>query len=419
MLSMERRVLGMIMAGGKGSRLYPLTRERAKPAVPFGGKYRIVDFVLSNFLNSAIHSVYVLTQFKSQSLLQHLRDGWQFSNLLQNQFIIPVPAQMRAGESWYQGTADAIFQNINLIEQSRPDAVAIFSADHIYRMDIRQMISFHRAKYASVTVACLPIPKENVSAFGAVARDSAGNILSFHEKQASPPEIPGRPGWCLVSMGNYIFETDVLLGELYQDAEREDSRHDFGHDILPRMISKQRVVVYDFQENRIDGEAEHNQGYWRDVGTVDAYYEAAMDLLSPRPSLNLYNRQWPIHTAEYNDPPSKVVRGEEGRLGQVENSMLCGGSVIAGGLVRSSILGRNTYTCEGAEVENCIVLDNCVIAPGCRLRQVILDKNVRLEPGTVIGYDRETDGRRYSVSDNGIVVVSGGRTPVQLSTVSV
>ncbi|OFW10675.1 MAG: glucose-1-phosphate adenylyltransferase [Acidobacteria bacterium RIFCSPLOWO2_02_FULL_59_13] len=416
---MERRVLGMIMAGGKGSRLYPLTRERAKPAVPFGGKYRIVDFVLSNFLNSAIHSVYVLTQFKSQSLLQHLRDGWQFSNLLQNQFIIPVPAQMRAGESWYQGTADAIFQNINLIEQSRPDMVAIFSADHIYRMDIRQMISFHRSKYASATVACLPTPTRSASAFGVVAQDNAGHILSFHEKLASPPEIPGRPGWCLVSMGNYIFETDVLLQELYRDAEREDSRHDFGHDILPRMISKQRVIVYDFLENPIEGEQEHNRGYWRDVGTVDAYYEAAMDLISPEPSLNLYNRHWPIHTAEYNDTPAKAVCGEDGRAGQVENSLLCGGSIIAGGLVRNSILGRNISVQPGAEVENCIVLDNCRIAPGCRIRQVILDKNVRLEPGTVIGYDREADSRRYFMSDNGITVVSGGRTPVQLSTVSV
>ncbi|MBI4463297.1 MAG: glucose-1-phosphate adenylyltransferase [Acidobacteria bacterium] len=416
---MELRVLGMIMAGGKGSRLYPLTRERAKPAVPFGGKYRIVDFVLSNFLNSGVQSVYVLTQFKSQSLLQHLRDGWQFSNILQNQFIIPVPAQMRAGESWYQGTADAIFQNINLIEQSHPDMVAIFSADHIYRMDIRQMISFHRAKYASVTVACLPIPKEKASAFGVVAQDKTGHIVSFHEKQASAPEIPGRPGLCLASMGNYIFETDVLLHELYRDAEREDSRHDFGHDILPRMIPKQRVVVYDFLENRIEGEAEHNRGYWRDVGTVEAYYEAVMDLLSPQPSLNLYNRHWPLHTAEYNDPPAKVVRGEDGRLGRVENSLICGGSIISGGAVRNSILGRNITVHSEAEVENCIVLDHCSIGPRCRLRQVILDKNVHLKPDTQIGYDREADSRRYFVSDNGIVVVSGGRTPVELTTVSI
>lgn len=415
---MELRILGMIMAGGKGSRLYPLTRERAKPAVPFGGKYRIIDFVLSNFINSGIYSLYVLTQFKSQSLLQHLRDGWQFSNLLQNQFIIPVPAQMRAGESWYQGTADAIFQNVNLIEQSMPHLAAIFSADHIYRMDLRQMVAYHESQRAAVTVACLPVPKERAADFGVVEVDSHGRIMAFYEKQASAPEIPGRPGWCLASMGNYIFETIPLLLELYREAGREDSRHDFGYDILPRMATDAPVFAYNFLDNRIVGETEHNRGYWRDVGTLDAYYEASMDLRSPLPYLNLYNPNWPLRTAEYNDPPAKVIYGEDGRLGQVENSLVCGGGLVAGGVVRNSILGRNVSVQSGAEVEDCILLDNCVVTRGCRLRRAILDKNVRLEPDTQIGYDPEADSHRYFISEKGVVVVSGDRTPVEISRVT-
>ncbi|MBI4460315.1 MAG: glucose-1-phosphate adenylyltransferase [Acidobacteria bacterium] len=414
---MELRILGMIMAGGKGSRLYPLTRERAKPAVPFGGKYRIIDFVLSNFINSGIYSLYVLTQFKSQSLLQHLRDGWQFANLLRDQFIIPVPAQMRAGEIWYQGTADAVYQNVNLIEQSHPQMVAIFSADHIYRMDIRQMMSFHQSRRAAVTVACLPVPREQSAAFGVLEQDSAGRIIGFYEKQASAPEIPGKPGWCLASMGNYLFETSLLLRELYQDAEREDSRHDFGYDILPRMIREQAIYAYDFLENRIEGETEQHLGYWRDVGTVDAYFEASMDLRSPASQLNLYNRAWPLRTAEYNDPPAKVLRGEDECAGLVENSLVCGGCIIAGGVVRNSVLGRNILVQSGAEVEECILLDNCVITRGCRLRRAILDKNVRLQPDTQVGCDREADKRRYFMSEKGVAVVSGGRTPVEISKV--
>ena len=415
---MDLRILGMIMAGGKGSRLYPLTRERAKPAVPFGGKYRIIDFVLSNFINSGIYSLYVLTQFKSQSLLQHLRDGWQFANLLRNQFIIPVPAQMRAGESWYQGTADAVYQNVNLIEQSHPQMVAIFSADHIVRMDIRQMVAFHQSRRAALTVACLPVPKEHSVAFGVLEQDSAGRIVGFYEKQASAPEIPGHPGWCLASMGNYLFETGILLPQLYQDAEREDSRHDFGYDILPRLIQEYPVFAYNFLENRIEGETEGNYGYWRDVGTVDAYFEASMDLRSPTSQLNLYNPSWPLRTAEYNDPPTKVLCGEDGRAGHVENSLVCGGCIIAGGVVRDSVLGRNVSVQSGAEVEDCILLDNCLVPRGCRLRRAILDKNVRLEPNTQIGYDPVADSHRYFISEKGVVVVSGGRTPVEISRVA-
>ena len=416
---MELRVLGMIMAGGKGSRLHPLTRERAKPAVPFGGKYRIIDFVLSNFINSGIYSLYVLTQFRSQSLLQHLRDGWQFANLLQNQFIIPVPAQMRVGELWYQGTADAIFQNVNLIEQSYPQIVAIFSADHIYRMDLRQMISYHEAKRAAATVACIPVPKERSVDFGVVEVDAQGHIIAFWEKDPAAPEIPGRPGWCLASMGNYLFETTVLLQELYRDAEREESRHDFGYDILPHLIAEDRVYAYNFLENRIEGEMEQNRGYWRDVGTVDAFFEANMDLRAPLPQLNLYNRNWPLRTAEYNDPPAKIIYGDDGRPGHVENSLVGGGCVIAGGMVRDSVLGRNVHVDSGAIVENAILMDNCFVGRDCRIQRAILDKNVRLESGMRIGSDPDEDSHHHFVSEGGVVVVSGGRTPVPISPVVV
>ncbi len=305
---MPIRVLAFVLAGGKGTRLYPLTKERAKPAVPFGGRYRIVDFVLSNLLNSGIYSIYVLIQFKSQSLLQHISEGWEAGGLLKNNFIIPVPAQMRSpAEDWYRGTADAIYQNINLIEQANPDIVVIFGADHIYRMNIRQMIEYHVAKQAEVTIAAIPVPRAESREFGVIEAHADGSVAGFHEKKANAPTMPGNPERVFASMGNYIFNTDLLLKQLHADGPREDSSHDFGHDILPGLINDSRMFAYDFQTNEIPGDPPDQPAYWRDVGTIDAYYEASMDLRSVKPELNLYNRKWPLRTAGYQDPPVKFT----------------------------------------------------------------------------------------------------------------
>jgi glucose-1-phosphate adenylyltransferase len=278
---MRIRVLGIVLAGGKGTRLFPLTKERAKPAVPFGGKYRIIDFVLSNFINSGIYSVYVLTQFRSQSLLQHLAEGWQAGSLLKSQFVIPVPAQMRSpDETWYQGTADAIYQNINLVEQSDPDVVAIFGGDHIYRMNITSMIEYHIAKKADVTVAAIPAPRGMASEFGVIEATEDGRIQDFHEKNPNAPPMPGDPSRVFASMGNYVFSTRTLLKLLHDDAAEEASQHDFGHNILPKLAGKAEIYAYDFQTNRIPGEPPDAEPYWRDVGTIDAYFDANMDLRS-------------------------------------------------------------------------------------------------------------------------------------------
>ncbi len=416
---MKLRVLGIVLAGGKGERLHPLTKERAKPAVPFGGKYRIIDFVLSNFINSGIYSIYVLTQFKSQSLLQHLSDGWQFANLLKNQFIIPVPAQMRKGEVWYEGTSDAIFQNINLIEQADPHLVAVFGADHIYRMDVSQMIHFHDGKRAAGTVAAIPMPRDQARGFGVIEVAPDWRITGFHEKTPHPPEIPGRPGWSLASMGNYIFDTRVLVTELHDDAARADSDHDFGRNILPEMIHRHGVYAYDFQTNEIPGETPQNRGYWRDVGTLDAYYLANMDLRSVSPSLNLFNRQWPLRTANYAEPPAKFTFDDDDRRGHAVDSIVCEGCIVSGGTVRNSVLGRRVFVHSWSLVEDSIVMDNCDIGRRAKIRRAILDKNVRVPPDAEIGYDLERDRQHHKVTDSGIVVVSGRRTPVEIATVAV
>ena len=414
---MQVRVLTFVLAGGKGTRLYPLTKERAKPAVPFGGRYRIVDFVLSNLINSGLNSIYVLIQFKSQSLLQHLRDGWDFGAFLKNNFIIPVPAQMRSpGEDWYRGTADAIYQNINLIEQANPHMVAIFGADHIYRMNIREMIEYHIHKRARATVAAIPVPKELAVEFGVIEANPHGEILGFHEKKANPPTMPGDPDQCFASMGNYVFSTDLLLKELYRDAEDPNSSHDFGRDILPGLVGNDALFAYDFQTNRIPGDPAHQAAYWRDVGTIDAYYEASMDLRSVMPSLNLYNRQWPLRTAGYSDAPAKFTFDEEGRRGQALDSIVAGGSILAGGAVKNSVLGRGVRIEAGATIEDSVIFDNCLIDRGAKIRKAILDKNVYVLPGEEIGYNLEKDRERYHVTDSGIVVVEGHRSSVDIAT---
>jgi glucose-1-phosphate adenylyltransferase len=419
---MQLKVMAFVLAGGKGTRLAPLTKERAKPAVPFGGRYRIIDFVLSNLVNSGIYSIYVLIQFKSQSLLQHLRDGWEFSGILKNQFIIPVPAQMRLpGENWYRGTADAIYQNANLIEQSDPHIVAIFGADHIYRMNIRQMVEFHEQKRADVTVAAIPVPRSMASEFGVIVVDGDGRIREFREKDPDAPPMPGNPDFVLASMGNYIFKKSTLLHELESDHSREDSAHDFGKDILPGLIGRAEIFAYDFNTNRIPGDPPDQAAYWRDVGAIDAYYEASMDLRSVTPSLNLYNRQWPLRTAGYEDPPAKFVFDEEGRRGMAVESIVGGGSIVSGGYVKGSILGRNVRIFDGAVVENSVLFDNCRIGKGAKVRRAILDKNVVIPDGATVGIDIEADKRKpgYSVTESGLVVVEGERSRVTLSTMDV
>jgi glucose-1-phosphate adenylyltransferase len=417
---MRIRVLGIVLAGGKGTRLYPLTRERAKPAVPFGGKYRIIDFVLSNFINSGIYAVYVLTQFRSQSLLQHLSEGWQFGGLLKSQFVIPVPAQMRSpGETWYQGTADAIYQNINLVEQSDPDVVAVFGGDHIYRMNITSMIEYHMQKGAEISVAAIPVEKKYAAEFGVIEASEDGHILAFHEKKPCAPTIPGDGERVYASMGNYIFSTRTLLRLLHEDAAEAESAHDFGRDILPKLAGHAEIYAYDFQSNHIPGEPPEAGPYWRDVGSIDAYYEANMDLRSVSPALNLYNRQWPVRSVSYPDPPAKFTFDDENRRGQAIDSIVSGGCLLSGGTVRNSVLGRGVRVHSGAVLDQCVILDYCDIGRRAKVRNAILDKNVRVPEGAVIGYDLERDLQQYFVTETGIVVVSGGRTAVDVTTLTV
>jgi glucose-1-phosphate adenylyltransferase len=399
------RTLALVMAGGQGTRLYPLTRDRAKPAVPFGGKYRIVDFVLSNLVNSQIYSIYVLVQWRSQSLIEHLKDGWQFGRILHDHFIVPVPAQMRLGESWYQGTADAIFQNLNLIEDFRPDLVAVFGADHIYRMDIAQMIEFHTERKASVSVATLPVAVEESDQFGILEVDSGLRVFGFDEKPKTTKAMPGAPGKCLASMGNYLFDPQVLRAALIEDSQSRDSRHDFGRDLIPALIDRVPVYAYNFMTNRIRGDSEENLSYWRDVGTIDAYYEANMDLRDARPHLNLYNASWPLRTAYYNQPAAKFVFNEDSRRGQALHSVISEGCIISGGSVRSSVLGRSVFVHSYSQIDDSIIMDYSNIGRGARIRRAIIDKNVHIAEGDVIGYDLEQDRKRFTVTDSGIVVI--------------
>src|SRR5215472_2846050 len=417
---MRIRVLGIVLAGGKGTRLAPLTKERAKPAVPFGGKYRIIDFVLSNFINSGINSLYVLTQFRSQSLLQHLAEGWQFGSLLKTQFVIPAPAQMRSSdETWYQGTADAIYQNINLVEQSDPHVVAIFGGDHIYRMNVMSMIEYHVQKAAEVTVAAIPVDRKHASEFGVIETSEDGHILAFHEKNPDAPTMPGDHDRVHASMGNYVFSTRTLLRLLHDDAAEPNSNHDFGKDILPKLAGKSEMFAYDFQTNRITGEPAGSIPYWRDVGTIDAYYEANMDLRSISPALNLFNRDWPVRTTSYPDPPAKFTFDEEDRRGQAIDSIVSGGCILSGGMVRNTVLGRGVRVHAGAVVEDSIIFDSCDIGRRARIRRAILDKNVRVPQDAVIGCDLERDRRYHHVTESGFVVVEGNSSAVDITELTV
>lgn len=399
----------MILAGGEGNRLYPLTQHRAKPAVPFGGKYRLIDFALSNFLNSSVYSIYILTQFKSQSLTEHINETWRIGSVIRDHFILPVPAQKRTGESWYQGTADAIYQNINLIEDGDFDLIAVFGADHIYRMDLQQMIEFHVKKKADVTVSAIPVPIKDATAFGVIQVQEKFRIIGFQEKPKRPKPIPGREKEAFASMGNYLFNKDFLIDILYKDAEDKNSSHDFGKDILPKIFKKSRVYAYDFRRNRIPELTKKEIGYWRDVGTIKAFWEANMDLRSVNPDFNLYNKKWPIRTASYGTPPAKFVFNDDGRRGQAIDSIIAEGSIISGGKVQDSVLGREVHVDSGAEVRHSLVMDRVKINKNCKIKMAIIDKDVEIPANTNIGYDPEEDAKQYYVDkESGIIVIPKG-----------
>jgi glucose-1-phosphate adenylyltransferase len=402
-------VLGIILAGGKGERLAPLTEHRAKPAVPFGGRYRIIDFVLSNFVNSGILSLYVLTQFRAQSLLEHLDRGWRSSDFLSDHFITPVPAQMRLGTDWYQGTADACYQNLFLIERHNPKLVAVFGADHIYRMNIRQMIDDHQKYNADVTVAALPVKITEASQFGIMEVDDEWRIVGFDEKPRQPKCIPGEPEYALASMGNYVFNADLLVRMLTADNEDPASSHDFGRNIIPHLFKRGTAYAYDFRKNRVPSTQRGEEpSYWRDLGTLEAYYEANMDLCSVNPSFNLYNRSWPLRTVGFGDPPAKFVFDWPDRQGMAVNSVVAEGSIVSGSYVRNCVVGRNVRIHSYSRIEDSVIMDWTEIGRGCKVRHAIIDKSNLIPPGTEIGYNPEQDRQRYYVSEGGIVVLSRG-----------
>ncbi|CAM2824289.1 MULTISPECIES: glucose-1-phosphate adenylyltransferase [Vibrio] len=397
-------VLGMILAGGEGSRLMPLTETRSKPAVPFGGSYRLIDFALNNFVNADLMRIYVLTQFKSQSLYIHMKKGWNVSGIT-NRFIDIIPAQMRDGKRWYEGTADAIYQNIVFVEQSGAADVCIFGSDHVYKMDIRQMLEFHLKKQAKLTVAALRMPRTEASKFGVIEVDSEGQMIGFEEKPENPKPIPGDPDWCLVSMGNYIFKSTVLCDELREDAVNTESSHDFGKDIIPKMFPHGGVYVYDFSQNKIKGEIETT--YWRDVGTIESYWSAHMDLLSKNPPFSLYNRSWPLHTYYPPLPPATFVDSGERKV-KITDSLISGGSYIQGSTIYKSVLGFRSNIAAGSLISESVILGDVKVGAGCSIKRAIIDKHVEIAPGTVIGENLELDRQRFHVSDDGIVVIAKG-----------
>jgi glucose-1-phosphate adenylyltransferase len=395
------RILAMVLAGGEGTRLAPLTRERSKPAVPFGGRYRIVDFVLSNLVNSGIYSIYLLVQYKSQSLIEHINRSWALSPILPDQFVTVVPPQMREGPEWFQGTADAVYQNLNLIDYHHPDLIAVFGADHVYRMDVQQMVRFHRGTGAQVTVAALPVPIEQASRLGVIDAAGDGRIRAFLEKPEQPPAMSGDAHRAYASMGNYLFDTEVLVQALREAKDRGES--DFGRHILPRLLRTCRVYAYDFTANRVPGIRDYEErAYWRDVGTIDTYFAANQDVLGAEPRFNLFNSHWRIGSSNYQGPTARIIDGS------IANCMIGGGTLVKGGRLRNSIIRREIVVEEDVELEDCIIMDYVVIRRGARLKRVIVDRYNTIPLGCRIGHDIEADRRRWFVTDSGIVVVSKG-----------
>ncbi len=402
--------LVMILAGGEGKRLYPLTRDRAKPAVPFGGRYRIIDFVINNFINSGFYKIKILTQYKSDSLNQHIARSWPVSPIL-GQYIDLVPAQMRTDGHWYQGTADAVFQNLTHINDEKPKHVCVFGGDHIYRMDVSQMMRYHKKQEAELTISAIPIHISEASEFGIIEVDDNWKLTGFQEKPKTTPKcIPGRPDMCLASMGNYIFETEVLTDEVKRDALDSNSSHDFGKNIIPKMLNDgRRIYVYDFSQNEYTGMSASERGYWRDVGSIDSYWQANMDLLNYQPELNLYCTDWPLRTYNYNFPPAKFIWEEEDRVGMATNSMVSEGCIISGGSISRCILSPLVRINSFANVTDSILMENVNVGRYCEIKKAIIDKNVTIPPYTKIGFDIEEDKNRgFLVSQGGITVVPKG-----------
>jgi len=398
------RVLAIIMAGGKGERLIPLTEQRSKPAVPFGGKYRIVDFVLSNFLNSGILAMYVLVQYRSQSLIEHLRRAWRVGGRIKQHFITVVPPQMKARGGWYEGTADAVYHNLNIIRDFEPDLVAVFGADHIYRMDINQMIRFHQAKEAEVTVAALPVPLHAATAFGIIETKRDGRVVGFEEKPKHPKPMPRDPDRAYSSMGNYIFDAKLLMEVLEEDATKPGS-HDFGRDIISHVIHEHRVMAYNFCDNIVPGGKSYEErGYWRDVGTLDAYWQAHMDMLGSKPLLDLRNQEWPILSDTFDGPTASFARAT------IEDSLIGQGSLVVDAKIRRSVIGRNVHIERGAEIDECVILDGTRIGSKARLRRVIVDRYNDIQQSAAIGFRPDADRQQYQTTKSGLVVLPRGQS---------
>lgn len=403
-----RRCVALVLAGGEGRRLYPLTRQRSKPAVYFGGCHRLVDFVLSNLVNSGFHRIKVMTQYRSSSLVRHLSRAWPVSSSLLDQFIEVVPAAMNLGPTWFRGTADAIWQNLDLLRDFRPEDVLIFGADHIYKMDVGLMLAFHRQHKADLTVATIPVPRSQARAFGCVRVDATGRVVDFVEKPENPPGMPGDPSMTLVSMGNYIFRTKSLLDELRRNASLETTSHDFGKDILSSAHERTNVFAYDFATQLCPGENERARGYWRDVGTIDSYFEASLDLISVDPYLSLYNPLWPIRGVQPWAGPAKFVFADRssGRVGMAEDSIVGPGVIVSGGRLERSVLFHRVRVNSFSHVSDSILFPEVDVGRGARLHRCIVDKGVRIPPGEIIGEDPEDDSKRFSVSKGGVVVVT-------------
>ncbi|MGZ8742020.1 MAG: glucose-1-phosphate adenylyltransferase [Nocardioides sp.] len=399
------RVLGIVLAGGEGKRLMPLTEDRAKPAVPFGGSYRLIDFALSNLVNAGYLKCAVLTQYKSHSLDRHISLTWRMSSLLGN-YVAPVPAQQRRGPSWYLGSADAIYQSMNLINDERPDIIVVFGADHVYRMDASQMVQAHIESGTGVTVAGIRVPRKDAWQFGVIKTAADGvTIDEFLEKPTEPPGLVDSPEESFASMGNYVFSADVLVQALEDDAANPDSRHDMGGDIIPMLVEQGRATVYDFKKNQVPGSNERDQDYWRDVGTLDSYHEAHLDLVSALPIFNLYNDQWPIFTSNAQLPGAKFTSGAS-----VRDSIVCAGSIGGPASVESSVIGTHDFVGDGAYVARSVLLDNVRVGRGCVIRNAIIDKNVVIPDGTLIGVDHDEDRRRgFAVSEGGVTVLGKGQ----------
>jgi glucose-1-phosphate adenylyltransferase len=406
----RERILGLVLAGGAGRQLGPLTADRAKSAVPFGGLYRVVDFALSNLVNGEVRRICVLTQYKSHSLNRHISTTWRLNSLLDN-YVTPVPAQQWTGPRWQAGSADAIYQSLTLIHRDRPDLVMVVGADHVYRMDPRQMIEAHLAWGAGVTVAAIPVPRTTAMSFGVVQTAPDGHgIEAFLEKPADPPSLRGSPDEAFASMGHYVFDCDVLVEALRKDAADERSRHSMGGDVIPALVREGAAHVYDFGQNKVPGADARDQGYWREVGTIDSYFEAHMDLCAVHPVFNLYNNRWPILTHVPAEPPAKFVHEDSDRVGRAFNSVVSNGVIVSGGLVRGSVLSSGTRVDSWARVERSVILHNSRIGRHAVVQDAILDKNVVVLEGAAVGVDKEHDrARGFIVSSGGVTVVGKGR----------